>query len=69
MIYIFLADGFEEVEALFTLDVLRRAELDVKTVHIGSKGVIFACHQQPAQTVRKHTPCDYVRAVYSVGQG
>lgn len=39
MIYVFLADGFEEIEALAAVDVLRRAELDVKTVGIGSKTV------------------------------
>ena len=37
MIAILLADGFEEIEALTPLDVLRRAGLDVKTVAIGSK--------------------------------
>ena len=35
MIYIFLANGFEEVEALCPLDILRRAGLEVKTVGIG----------------------------------
>ena len=39
MIYIFLASGFEEIEALTTVDLLRRAELDVKTVGIGSKAI------------------------------
>lgn len=39
MIYVFLADGFEEVEALATVDVLRRAGLDVKTVGVGSSTV------------------------------
>lgn len=34
MLYMFLADGFEETEALATLDVLRRAEIEVKTVGV-----------------------------------
>lgn len=36
MIYIFLANGFEETEALVPLDILRRAKIEVKTVGIGS---------------------------------
>ncbi len=40
MVYVHLAEGFEEVEALTVVDVLRRAEIDVKTVSItGSKAV------------------------------
>ena len=35
MFYIFLAEGFEEVEALAPLDIMRRAGMDVKTVGIG----------------------------------
>ncbi len=34
MIYIFLADGFEEIEALAPLDFLLRAGVDVKTVAV-----------------------------------
>lgn len=37
MIYCFLADGFEEVEALSAVDMIRRAELPLKTVGIGKK--------------------------------
>ena len=37
MIAILLADGFEEIEALTPLDVLRRAGLDARTVAVGSK--------------------------------
>ncbi len=34
MIYLLLAEGFEEIEALMPLDLLRRAGLDVQTVAI-----------------------------------
>ena len=39
MIYVFLADGFEEIEGLTAVDVLRRAELEVRTVGVGGRTV------------------------------
>lgn len=42
MIITLLANGFEEIEALTPVDVLRRAGLDVKTCSIGEKGVMGA---------------------------
>lgn len=40
MVYIYLAEGFEEVEALTVVDVMRRAGIDAKTVSItGSRHV------------------------------
>ena len=42
MIAILIADGFEEIEALTPLDVLRRAGYDVRTVAIGSKVAVGA---------------------------
>lgn len=35
MIYLFLAEGFEEIEALATADILRRAGADLATVGVG----------------------------------
>lgn len=40
MLYMFLAEGFEEAEAIGCLDVVRRAGIDVKTVSIGEKTVL-----------------------------
>ena len=39
MIYVFLANGFEEIEALAPVDILRRAELEVKIVGVGGKTI------------------------------
>ncbi len=39
MVYLFLAEGFEVIEALTPVDILRRGHVDVKTVGIGSKQI------------------------------
>ena len=39
MVYMFLANGFEEIEALCPLDLLRRAGVDVKTVAVGAESL------------------------------
>lgn len=45
MIYLFLADGFEEIEAMTTVDLLRRAELEVQTVSIKADRLVAGSHK------------------------
>ena len=49
-IYVFLADGFEEVEALTPIDVLRRAGLNVVTVSVKDSPVVHGAHGVPVIT-------------------
>ena len=42
MVYVILADGFEEIEALTPVDVLRRGGIEVKTVGISGKSALGA---------------------------
>lgn len=44
--YVFLAEGFEEVEALTPVDILRRGGVTVKTVGIGAK-TVTGSHEIP----------------------
>ena len=46
-ICIFLATGFEEVEALFPLDILRRGGLSVKTVSVMGEPTVTGAHGVP----------------------
>ncbi len=43
-IFVFLTTGFEEIEAMTTVDILRRAELDVKTVSLTGQRQVTAGH-------------------------
>lgn len=59
MIYVLLADGFEEVEALAPIDILRRAGKTVQTVGItgrtvcGAHGVSIMADVAPAEATGK----------------
>lgn len=44
MIYVFLATGFEDVEAIAPVDIMRRAGLDVQTVSITGEEIVVSAH-------------------------
>ncbi len=81
MIYLFLAPGFEEAEALVPLDLLRRAALDVTTVAIttpaglpaaernvtGSHGITVMADMSEADFVRLPDKPLPIRAVILPG--
>ena len=43
-VYLFLATGFEEIEALTIVDMLRRAEIDITTVSISRNLQVEGAH-------------------------
>lgn len=56
MVYVMLAEGFEEVEALTVVDYVRRSSLDLKTIGItgktvtGSHGITVTADLLPEET-------------------
>ena len=68
MIAVLIADGFEEIEALTPVDMLRRAGLDVKTVAIGSK-IAIGSHKIPVvcDMTKEEVELDKVSAVIFPG--
>ena len=43
-VYIFIADGFEEIEGLTVVDILRRGKVDIKTVSVEGRKNIEGSH-------------------------
>lgn len=46
-ILVFLAEGFEETEAIATIDVLRRGKIDVRTVSVTGDKIVKGAHSVP----------------------
>ncbi|KAA6351055.1 putative cysteine protease YraA [termite gut metagenome] len=45
--YVFFVDGFEEIEAIATVDILRRAGLDVEMISVTNDKVVTGSHGIP----------------------
>jgi 4-methyl-5(b-hydroxyethyl)-thiazole monophosphate biosynthesis len=59
MIYVHLAEGFEEIEAITVVDVLRRSNLDVKTVSVTGDKIVKGAHDIKVQADLHFEEADY----------
>ena len=62
MIYVHLAEGFEEIEALTVVDILRRAQIDVQTVAVGDDKMVTGAHSITVQADILQEEADYSAA-------
>lgn len=58
MVYVHLAEGFEEIEVTTIVDILRRGEIETRTVSIGEKRVVGA-HGVPITADLVYEDADY----------
>ncbi len=68
MVYVLLAEGFEEIEGLAPVDVLRRAEIDVMTAGVGGE-VVCGAHGIPVvcDTTAEQIPHDSISGIILPG--
>ncbi len=67
--YLFLATGFEEIEALATVDALRRAGIDVKTVSISEDLHVTGAHGITVKADCLFNEADYSSAEWLICPG
>jgi len=61
-IYVHLAEGFEEIEAISIIDVLRRAGLNVITVSVTENNLVTGSHKIPVRADILFKDADYDQA-------
>jgi 4-methyl-5(b-hydroxyethyl)-thiazole monophosphate biosynthesis len=62
MIYVFLATGFEDIEALAPVDIMRRAGLPVETVSITGAEIVESAHAVGVKADRQLADIDFAKA-------
>ena len=61
-VYVFLADGFEDVEALIPIDVLRRGGVEVVTVSTTDFPLVESAHGVNIEADLQFEQCDFADA-------
>ena len=61
-VYVFLTDGFEETEALTTVDILRRAEADTVMVSLTGRRMVTGSHGIAVEADALFTEADMTHA-------
>lgn len=59
MVYVFLANGFEEIEALTVVDLMRRAVIDINTVSVNGDSVVKGSHGISVKTDIVYDQADF----------
>lgn len=69
MVYVHLATGFEEIEAVTIIDVLRRAQVDVETVSISGELLVEGAHGISVKADKLFENVDYANCEMMVLPG
>ena len=57
----FFADGFEEIEAFTSVDVMRRAGLNVEMITVTPDEIVKGAHGVPVLCDKNIVNCDFFR--------
>ncbi|MDR0961808.1 MAG: DJ-1/PfpI family protein [Mediterranea sp.] len=61
-VYVFFADGFEEIEAFTAVDVLKRAGLTVQMISVTPNEIVTGAHDVPVLCDKNIANCDFYDA-------
>lgn len=67
--FIFLADGFEELEAIAPIDILRRADIPVVTVSISDTKMVVGSHKITVVADQLFSETDFTGNIYLILPG
>lgn len=68
-VYVFLANGFEEIEAVAPIDVLRRAEIEAITISISDSKTVTGAHGVQVLADQLFTETEFADDAYYVLPG